>query len=217
MKTTLALLLLCNAAFGRIMEISVSGNLTHGEHTEIFGEAPVPFQFTARYDETALDWLSLAGVGVDNQQLGIYYSDEQPVTFTVGDLTFSTIGSEVRIYSGESGLWGFTFGNRHSYIQHGLTLNEYFGTYGSGIQPFNRAVAPTDELRWLYENFDDPAISISPYSYISGMTADGEAFRFQQTGGLQFDVRPVPEPETWALLLCAIALLSTRATWRHSK
>lgn len=204
MKTLLALLLFAVSAFAETFVIEVSGTLDSGNESGFFGpEIAQPFSLSITYDSI------LSAEDFDPSPLiGRYWGGR--LTYDVGGTHFETTDSEIRIYCGESGFWGFTFGNRFEFEQNGLTVTEYFGTYASFIQPFTAAVTPTDSLDWLNASQSNPINEASSYSYVHGLTDSGESLRFQQTGDLTYSVRPIPEPATWILCLLSFALFCPR-------
>lgn len=199
MRLLIALFLLATSAFGSVMEIDIKGVLNEGEHyAEFFGLESAPFVLTFRYDDDEEDYAP------NDATEGLYYS-EQPVTMDFGTWHFQSTGTTITVLSDAAGFWGFTFGNTWEMKQNGLTLPEYVGLYASFVSSFDPSIAPDDSLHWVADKAGVPVASDAGYAMMFGDDAEIGSVRFEQSRGLTYAVRDIPEPS--AILLAMAGLL----------
>lgn len=200
----LALLCLALSAFAEVKQITVTGAFDQAspEAMAHFGisDLPIPFTYTLQYDDAVtLDWADL------NPAIGVYYFDTLPVTIDFAGTRIESWGAEIRVYNGEGGFRGVTFGNRNPFQSHGIDFPEYVAPYGSFINPFASAIT-SDSLAWV----DAGVVNgTSSYVEIIGETVDGGVIHFQQNALPAFSVASVPEPSPFILAALSLGLFMT--------
>lgn len=184
-------------------EITVHGALEGGSNIQWFGlQPPVSFSFRMEFDSHGLDL------------------DPDP-----------THG----LYEFSGGLWGATFGSGDAFIANNFAVDPY-GIYGSFLSPYapSRLAFPTDELHWLIEG--EHEIDTNSYFQINGQVHEhllvdsqhepgtGERVRFQDEHPVFSvatvvpepeyfpvgNIKSVPEPAAFGLVLVGVALLLSR-------
>lgn len=181
--------------------LTATGNLDRGERTEFFGlTLPVPYRLSVEFDPAALDT-------DPSPTLGIYETEGATVRLEFGGYVFETSNSEVRVWSGEKGFYGFTCGNEDAFSAHGLNVGPY-AIYLSILDAAHPSLAPTDVLKWVRS---DALASVgAPYFFLANqdyLDRGPDPIRIQ--GGvdtLRVEANAVPEPRTWLLWLGGLVL-----------
>jgi hypothetical protein len=205
MKTLLALLALTTSALATVKQITITGHFDHGSNTELLNDPLQPFTLTAGFEVSAYDW-------DDRATLGIYYFPDQFITLDFGGYRFRAQGVVVRVFNGDSGLWGVTVGNLNPLEEFGLFIPDGTGIYTVGFA--TSAVFTTDGL----ENVTAGNLGSLPLNYAliegSVSAANDAHFRVQDSGTRETVIADVPEPGAIGLIFAAAILLSGwRARW----
>lgn len=197
---TAALALTVATASAEIRTVEARGEFRSAVGGDWFGfDYSTPYTLTLQYSTEAPDLSA-------DPLLGIYRSD-LPFELSFADRIYATRGTEVRVYAGYGGLWGFTFGVAFAFqAEDGFTVADYSG-YGSAISPFleSQAQTPNDSLSNLLAG----AHVFGPNGYVTleGSTPEGRYTRIQDGYPTTYEVGQVPEGNAFALLSFAILLM----------
>lgn len=211
MKTTLALLLFCTAAFAEIQQATITGTAYQETGATVFPElgAAFPFRLTYQFDDSpnVFDWNPSANVGD-------YFYPDLPASLQFGDLYAETLGTRLTV-SNDGLNEGFIFWSLDPFVFHGFEAAQYglYIQFNAGSVDIIPSTLPEAVEAYDIHASDSDFERFYLINSRYGVPGASNPVRFlsDASGGVAtLEINQVPEPETWALLLCAIALLSTR-------